>query len=197
MVPRLQPPDPSQPPLPDLERLFLAHAQQVARWAGWLGGPEFDEAVREEIVQEVFLTAQRLLPSFRGDSRVTTWLYRLTANAVRHRRRKDRWRRWLSGSAQETAGALVSSRPTPVEEMERRQSAELVYRVLDRLDERSRTALILFELEGLSGKEVAERMGASVDTMWVWLSRARARFLRELQALERSTARSSERGGGR
>ena len=130
--PKRPPPEPRPaPPPPDIARLFVEHAQRVAEWAGWLGGPAFDEVAREEIVQEVFLTVQRLLPGFRGEAGITTWLYRITANEVRHRRRRDRWRRWLAGSSEEVAGSLPSPRLTPVEELERRQSAELVYRVLD------------------------------------------------------------------
>src|SRR5438067_5524112 len=81
--------------------VYRAHAQDVARWAQRLGGPAVDV---EDVTQEVFLAVHRKLAGFRGDSSLTTWLYRITENVVRHRRRKDRWRKRLSGSAEETAG---------------------------------------------------------------------------------------------
>jgi RNA polymerase sigma-70 factor (ECF subfamily) len=165
---------------PNIEGLYREHAQRVARWAAWSGGPNVDV---EDVVQEVFLTAHRLLPEFRGDAQVTTWLYRITENVVRHRRRKERMRRWLGGSAGDVAGQLTSNRPTPIEEVERRQATELVYRALDRMSDRYRSLIVMFELEGLSGEEIAERTGARPAKVWVWLHRARAQFLRELTRL--------------
>jgi RNA polymerase sigma-70 factor (ECF subfamily) len=181
---------PGPKPARDFDGIYRAHAARVARWAGRLGGPLIDV---EDAVQEVFLTVHRLLPGFRGEAQVTTWLYRITANVVRHRRRKERFRRWLGGSSSEVAAHVESLRPTPVEELERRQSTELVYRVLDRLSERARTLVILFELEELSGEEIAELMGLSLSNVWVSLHRARAQFLDQLRKLERAAGR--RRGG--
>ncbi len=169
----------SQTQPPEIGALYRAHAQLVARWAARLGGPAIDA---EDVVQDVFLTAQRLLPGFRGEAQVTTWLFRITHNAVRHRRRRERVRRWFFGAASE-GDAVASTRPTPVEDLERREASRLVYRALDRLADRDRTVIVLFELEGESGERVAELMGAKVATVWVWLHRARARFLTALEAL--------------
>ena len=58
-----------------------------------------------------------------------------------------------------------------------RQEIARVYRVLDRLPERQRRVLILFELEGMSTAEIAALIGARVGTVRVWLYRARAAFL--------------------
>jgi RNA polymerase sigma-70 factor (ECF subfamily) len=179
---------PGPEPARDFDGIYRAHAARVARWAARLGGPIVDV---EDAVQEVFLTVHRLLPGFRGEAQVTTWLYRITANVVRHRRRKERLRRWLGGSSDEVAAQLESPRPTPVEDLERRQATELVYRVLDGLAERARTLVILFELEGLSGEQIAELMGLSLSNVWVSLHRARAQFLAQLQKLERAARRRS------
>ena len=146
--------------------LYLLHAQTVSRWASRLGGPAIDV---EDVVQEVFLVVHRRLDGFRGDAHIKTWLYRITANVVRWRRRKDKWRRWLGGSADEVAGGVAARGPTPLEALE-------VYRVLDGMREKYRTVLILFEIEGMSGAEIAQLMSAQVDTVWVWLHRARKQF---------------------
>ena len=60
---------------PDLDAIYRAHAGTVARWAAKLAGPGNDV---EDLVHEVFLVARRRLPEFRGDAKVTTWLYRIT-----------------------------------------------------------------------------------------------------------------------
>ncbi|MCC7384527.1 MAG: sigma-70 family RNA polymerase sigma factor [Deltaproteobacteria bacterium] len=165
---------------PDLEALYRAHAPAVARWVARLGGPGVD---LEDVVQEVFLIAGVKLSGFRGDAKVTTWLYRITSNVVRHQRRRARVRRWLSlGEVDE--GALTSSAPTPIEGLERRRAERQLYRLLDRLPEKYRTVLILHELEQLSGPEIAELTRVAPSTVWVRLHRARAR-LAELAQQER------------
>jgi RNA polymerase sigma-70 factor, ECF subfamily len=161
--------------------LYDRHAQAVARWASRLGGPEADV---EDIVQEVFLTVHRSLATFRGDSKITTWLYRITENVVQYRRRKDKRSGTLSGSPEEVAGNLPSKVASPLEDVERRQASDLVYRVLDGMSEKLRSALILFELEGMSGEEIAELTDTRLATVWVRLHRAREEFLRRLRETE-------------
>jgi RNA polymerase sigma-70 factor (ECF subfamily) len=170
----------------DLAALYRAHAQTVARFAQRLGGPSVDV---DDVVQEVFLVVHSQLAEFRGDAQVTTWLYRITANIVRHRRRKERFRRWLGGSSEEVGGKAVSNRPTPVEALERREASRTVYQVLDSMNERYRTLLILFELEGMSGEAIAELTGQKVQTVWVGLHRAREQFLDRLKKLDRKEGR--------
>ncbi|MCS6914390.1 MAG: RNA polymerase sigma factor [Myxococcales bacterium] len=166
---------------PELGAIYRAHAQTVARWAARLGGPLLDP---EDVVQEVFLIAQRLLPGFRGEAQVTTWLFRITRNVVRHRRRRARLWRLLRGAGDEAARQLPSQRPSPLEDLERLEAQATVYRALDAMSEKYRTAFVLFEMEGLSGQEVAALMGQRVSTIWVWLHRARAQFLKELERIE-------------
>lgn len=69
---------------------------------------------------------------------------------------------------------------SPDESAEKRQSRELVQRALGRLSLRYRTAIVLFELEELSGEEVAERMGIKLSNLWVLLHRARADLVRQV-----------------
>ncbi len=165
---------------PELAAIYDAHAEQVLRWASRLGGPTLDPA---DLVHEVFLVVHAQLPHFRGEAKLTTWLYRITANVVLDRRRKER-RRW---SRHHRAGDEVMRTPlgaTPLEELEQRRDRELVYRALDGMKEKYRTVLVLFELEGQSGEELAELMGARIETIWTWLTRARAQFRDRLLELE-------------
>ena len=170
----------AQVPL-EVDDLYREHGRQVMRWVAHLGGPTIDV---EDVVQEVFLAAHQQRARFRGDSRVSTWLYSITARLVQRARRRARWRRWLSGTAGDVAGDLVSWRGNPVELLEQRQAQTRVYQILDRLPERQRTVLALFELEGHTGEEIATLTGQRVATVWVQLHRARALFLRELERLE-------------
>jgi RNA polymerase sigma-70 factor, ECF subfamily len=170
---------PSAPTAPmDLDDVYRAHAGEVARWVGHLGGPTADV---DDLVHEIFLVVERRLAEFRGDARLTTWLYRITEHVVRGRRRNDRIRRWLRRAWRGDVERALSPAPlTPIEDLERRRSTETVYRILDRLPHKYRDVLILFELEGASGEEIAELTGRKLATVWVHLHRARRLFLEAL-----------------
>ena len=165
---------------PDLDagNMYLIHVHQVARWAARLGGPSLD---LEDIVHEVFAIACKRLSAFRGESSLSTWLFGITDKVVRHRRRKERWWRWRSGSASQTAGQLAAAGPDPLRVVEQDQTARDVYRVLDRLPDGDRRILILFELEELAAYEVAALLGIRVANARVRRHRARARFLKIYQ----------------
>jgi RNA polymerase sigma-70 factor, ECF subfamily len=173
------PVDAARPEPRGLDAIYRAHATDVARWAAKLAGPGADV---EDLVHEIFLVARRRLPEFRGDAKLTTWLYRITERIVRASRRRDRFRRWFAQTRQlEIEDAIAPVRLTPVDDLEQRQSKEACYRVLDRMPEKYRTVLILFELEELSGEEIAALTGLKLATVWVRLHRARARFLADMK----------------
>jgi RNA polymerase sigma-70 factor, ECF subfamily len=172
-------PDGDEAGAPSLDALYRAHAPTVARWVAHLGGPRVDV---DDTVHEIFLVAGRRLPEFRGEARVTTWLYRITERVVWGSRRRDRLRRWLDVVRRTDVEQFLSPpRPTPVEELEQRQARETVYRILERLAEKYRRVLVLFELEELSGEEIAALTGIKLPTVWVHLHRARALFLAEMK----------------
>lgn len=157
------------------DAVFRANAAAVARWAAALGGPLLDV---EDAVQEVFMVAHRRLGEFRGEAKVSTWLFQITRRVVMGQRRRGRWRRWLRGSAEDAAGHLAAPDLGPVEQLERRQAAQRLYDVLDRMSDKFRTVLVLTKLEGLSPDEIASMCGVSAVTVRVWLHRARAQFQR-------------------
>jgi RNA polymerase sigma-70 factor, ECF subfamily len=179
--------EPQVEPRRELEAIYRAHVQRVARWAGRLGGPIIEV---EDVVQEVFIKAQRLLPEFRGDGELTTWLYRITENIVRHRRRKERWRRWLGGAPSEALAQLPSEALSPLEELEAQEATDVVYRVLDGMRERYRSVLIMLDLEGLTPSELEQLTGIRAATLRVRLHRARADFAARVEAFERRAPRS-------
>jgi RNA polymerase sigma-70 factor (ECF subfamily) len=159
------------------EQVYQAYAQKVAGWVSRLAGPRADV---EDLVQEVFLRVHRGLPSFRGDCQVGTWVYSITENVVRARRQRERVRRWFGSAVDPETVQAASLSPTPSEDLERRQSAARLYEALDALPEKYRTLFILFEVEGLSGEEIAELTGTKLATVWVRLTRARARLFARL-----------------
>lgn len=178
---------------PDLADVYRRHADDVARWVARLAGPGADV---EDLVHEVFLIVQRRLGEFRGEARLTTWLYEITVRIVQQRRRRDRWLRLLpdrrragrdaaEGARRDDALARVpSDQPTALEALERREATETLYAILDGVAEKYRTVLILFELEGLSGQEIAAVTGTSLNNVWVRLYRGREKVLDRYRAWE-------------
>lgn len=156
------------------DALYRGHARRVFRWAQRLGGPAVEP---DEVLQEVFITVNRRLARFSGHENLITWLFRITAHVVANQRRSWRRRRFrsmfLSRSIAETA---ASHAPGPSEVLEGREAGARFYRVLDRLTDRHRNVLVLFELEELSTDEIAVLIGRPPATVRVWLHRARAAF---------------------
>lgn len=158
---------------PTVESLYRSYADTVARWAQRLGGPTIDA---DDVLQQVFIVVQKQLGGLRSASSARAWIFRITQNEVRQARRRERLRRWWTGSAISEDDAPPAPE-TPHSALEKKQTARDVYSVLDRMPEKYRSILILFQLEGMSGEEIAQLTGLKIGTVWVRLHRARARFL--------------------
>ena len=162
---------------PAFEAVYREHAMTVARWVARLGGPLLDV---EDVTHDVFVKVQRELPKFRGDAQLTTWLFTMTANTVRTRRRTEAFRRFFRASSDDGLEVADEKALAP-ELLERRDAERALYRVLDKLAERDRQVLVLFELEGRSGREVAELLQVKEEAVWVLRHRAKARFAKHMQ----------------
>jgi RNA polymerase sigma-70 factor (ECF subfamily) len=133
----------------------------------------------EDACQEVFLQFFRYLPSFRGQAEVKTWLYKLCVTEARRTRRRRRVAHVLATLLRqepvaESAPAATRSEATV---------HELAVRALDRMAPESRAVFVLFEMEGMTGREIAGITGASQAATFRRLYDAR-RVFREVLGLE-------------
>ena len=157
----------------DLEAIYRAPAAELSRFIARLSG----HADSADVLHEVFLVAERRLRELEPDANVRSWLYAIAVRVVSAQRRKQRLRRWLwleSGAGDAPGEPLDESTPETV--AVGREATRRVYAVLERLSERDRTLIVLFELEGLAAREIASVVALREDAVWVGLSRARARF---------------------
>lgn len=138
----------------------------------------------EDLVQEVFVIAFRGLEKFRGESRLSTWMYRICVNValgrIRTKRRKPGGLQVEDLDATAAGQSLVDRPETPVRAMERRQAAEQVYAALDTLAPKKRIVLYLHEIEGLELKEIAYLVDSNAVTVRTRLFYAKREFYRAL-----------------
>lgn len=163
----------SEPETASIDVIYDRYAPQVERWARRLAGPQVDA---EDLLHDIFLVVLRRWPEFRGEAKVTTWLFRITQHVVRWRRRNAAVRRWLWDRHGQDSLDARANLPTPVEELERREQQRRLYAALDRLPEKYRTTLVLSAIEGMSGEQIAELTECEVNAVWVRLHRARAKL---------------------
>lgn len=149
------------------------------------------EADAEELTQATFLAFFESLPRFRGEARLSTWLYAIAKNVLRNYYSRNKRNREVPlddhGAAGEMRSYLeaVPSDEEPPEELLAREEAKAVVRaVLARLATSYREVLTLRYLDGLSNGDVAAALGKKESTVRVLLHRASKAFARELRRIE-------------
>ena len=156
------------------EELIERYAEMVYRVAYRILQDPHDA---EDAMQETFLTVYRRIGSFRGDSKFSTWLYRIATNValdmVRARQRKQGHDVSWDDSEEEGAPLPDTVTPLPEEILLTQEMREILEEELQQLSPKLRTALVLYELEGLPMKEVAEVLGISESAAKVRVHRAR------------------------
>ena len=165
--------------------LVAAHQRMVYALAFHLVGDR-DEAL--DVSQEVFLRVFRTLSSFRGQSALRTWIYRIVINQARNR---QRWWQRRHRSAQvsldahlQQFGELESEgEVAPDRLLASKETAARIWNALDRLPFDQRTALVLREIDGLRYEEIAFSLGVAVGTVKSRLTRARQALRAELLGL--------------
>ena len=154
-----------------------------------------DRGDLDDLVQEVFVIAFRGLEKFRGDARLSTWLYRICVNVALGRIRTRKRRPPPIGVADLDATAadpsLVERPELPDRALERRQDQARVYRALDMLPPKKRMVLYLHEIEGLDLKEIAYLVDSNPVTVRTRLFYARREFYAALVADAESTAKET------
>lgn len=148
-----------------------------------------DAAEAEDVTSEVFFSVWKNLDSFRGESKFSTWLYRIATNQAKNRRdhlgRRDRNKRDTYEDERHDAPSPVSSRVAgPEEEMIGRQKETLVKAAFGMMDPEHQEVLLLRDIEGLSYEEIQQITGLQEGTVKSRLHRARAAFAEKLLALE-------------
>jgi RNA polymerase sigma-70 factor (ECF subfamily) len=157
-------------------RLMSDHQRMVYQLAFHLLG-DAQEAL--DLSQEVFLRVFRTLPSFRGQSTLRTWIYRIVVNQASNRLRWWRRRHRAQQVPLEEHAAVHGDLPDqrnaamPDRLLQQREVADRVWGALGQLPFDQRTVIVLREIDGLSYEEIADSLGVAVGTVKSRLARAR------------------------
>jgi RNA polymerase sigma-70 factor, ECF subfamily len=157
--------------------LFEAYKDRVFSIACYSLG---NDAVADDVTQQIFVKLFTRIGQFRGDSEFTTWLYRLVVNSCLDERRKQK--RFLPIAESVPVNKGIQSKP-PDARYERRELAGSVREAIGELKPKMRAPILLKYIEGLSYEEIAAVIGCSKGTVASRLNRAHKTLARKLDHL--------------
>lgn len=153
------------PAIGDEAEVLAALLPKVRRWLHRILGPS---AALDDVAQDALIEIARALASFRGESAIDTFAYRITIRVASKALKRRR--------GAEVSLELVPPQPDEIDPESRLAHRELVralYRALDELPTRRRLTFVLCELEGLTPTEAAAVLGERASTVRSRLRRAR------------------------
>jgi RNA polymerase sigma-70 factor (ECF subfamily) len=167
----------------DFSAIYSEYYPKIVRYLTRLVG----ELEAEDAAQEVFVKIDRSLESFRGESSLSTWIYRIATNtAMDHLRRSSPKR---SAPVTEDGGISSDEDAGPVDDkplldtlLIRKDMNDCIRDVVESLPADYSTVLVLSEFEGLTNSEIADVIGISLDTAKIRLHRARTKLRKALEA---------------
>jgi len=168
---------------PDFAAVFAEYEQPIYNY---LLRMTQNQAEAEDLTQETFIRVHRSLSNFRGESSLSTWLYRIATNvSLDHFRRRATQQAKVALPLEEAKpdGKWVDETPASPEQLvAQSEMSACVERFIQRLPASYRTVLVLHDLQGLKNREIAEILDISLSTVKIRLHRARNKLRESLDA---------------
>jgi RNA polymerase sigma-70 factor (ECF subfamily) len=158
------------------EDLVIAYQHRVFGVALRMLG---SRAEAEDLAQEVFLRVHGAVADFRGDAKLSTWLYTIASRLCLNRLASSERR--LTREGEETLTRLASKHPGPAAELERSELETALHRAIAELPEERRIVVVLRDLQGLSYEEIARALELELGTVRSRLHRARLDLKEKLE----------------
>ena len=147
----------------------------------------------KDVTQEVFVKVYETLATFKGESSLSTWIYRIATNkaldALKYKRTKKRFGLVFSIFGGESESLMAYEIPDfyhPGVALERKEDAAVLFKAIEQLPENQKVAFTLNKIDGLSYAEIAEIMEVSVSSVDSLLSRAKQNLQRRLRVFYKS-----------
>jgi RNA polymerase sigma-70 factor (ECF subfamily) len=138
----------------------------------------------EEVTQDVFIQLHESLATFNRQSSLKTWIYRITINkcldAIKHKNSQKRFFIFGKKSKSDFEILNISSFEHPGILLENKEKAEILYGVINELNENQKTAFILSKIDGLSNPEISEIMQLSISSIESLVFRAKTTLKEKL-----------------
>jgi len=169
----------------DFQTIHASYRPRIHRYLTRLVGP----IDAEDLTQEVFVRVSRGLPGFKGDSTLSTWIYRIATNVATDRVRSRSFQEIRTakaispqeGSAEEV-DALPDQKSRSIErQLMREEMSSCVHDFINTLPENYRTVVTLSDIEGLTNQEIADVLGLTLDVVKIRLHRGRTRLREKLR----------------
>jgi RNA polymerase sigma-70 factor (ECF subfamily) len=170
----------------DFGRLYTEYQPRIRRYlARMVGEPD-----AEDLTQVVFLKVNQALKDFRGESALSTWIYRIATNTATDWTRSPSFRRaieWVpldvvfDGERVDHATEEHGRLPLADQALVRREMNQCIRQVVGGLPADYRNVITLSDIEGLKNAEIAERLGVSVDAVKIRLHRARGMLRKAME----------------
>jgi RNA polymerase sigma-70 factor (ECF subfamily) len=167
---------------PDFDTIFKEFHPKILHYVSRLAG----SLDAEDITQEVFEKVSRGLEDFKGESQLSTWLYRIATNTALDRiksrqfSRQDKEAALEGRSDVEDKDLWTGQKKRPIDhELIRKEMSECVKEFVHMLPADYQSVILLSELEGFKNREIADILHISLEAVKIRLHRARAR-LKEL-----------------
>jgi RNA polymerase sigma-70 factor (ECF subfamily) len=142
-----------------------------------------NRAEAEEAAQEVFLRVYRAIGDFRGDARLSTWLYAITSRLCLSRLGSGARRMAQAREDESALDALTSHEADAATALEQREQQAALRRAIAELPEDRKIMVVLRDLQGLSYEEIAETLDLTLGTVRSRLHRARLELKEKLEKL--------------
>lgn len=162
------------------EELLLAHEKMIYQVCLRMCGNPQDAM---DVSQETAVRIWRNLPNFKGESTLSTWIYRIALNAsLDHlRRQKNRMAESTDELMEKGVMPVAQSTETPEASLERKETLARVGEALTQLPEDQRSAVVLRDVQDLPYDQVATILGTNLNTVKSRISRGRRRLMQLLQ----------------
>jgi RNA polymerase sigma-70 factor (ECF subfamily) len=143
-----------------------------------------DTADAEDIVQEVFIKLHENAERFRGDSKLSTWLYRVAVNTALDHYRKKKGKKRQNFLSDMIAGRVQPevTFDHPGVKLENKEHARALFKAMDKLPVNQQVVFVLFHLEGRSYNEIADITGKSIAAVESLMARAKGNLQKTLRS---------------
>jgi len=173
----------------DFQKIHDDFRPRIQRYLTGLVG-EFEA---EDLTQEVFVRISKALHTFRGESKLSTWIYKIATHAAFDKLREPSFKQIVQLELPQDPGSgeieiedkdiwTGETAPSLEQQLHHKERLECYCDFIEKLPENYRLVVALNQLEEFTAKEIAEILGLNIDVVKIRLHRGRAKLLQELKA---------------